>query len=58
MKLKVNFISKTPKVATANEIIFVKNKNIKNKNLNPILKKFLTVNYLNHSYLPKKNIII
>jgi len=39
MKLKVNFVSKTPKVAMANEIIFVKNKNIKNKNLNPILKK-------------------
>ena len=39
MKLKVNFVRKTPKVAMANEIIFVKNKNIKNKNLNPILTK-------------------
>ena len=39
MKLKVNFVSKTPKVAMANEIVFVKNKNIKNKNLNPILTK-------------------
>ena len=39
MKLKVNFVSKTPKVAMANEIIFVKSKDIKNKNLNPILNK-------------------
>ncbi len=39
MKLKVNFVSKTPKVAMTNEILFVKSKNIKNKNLNSILKK-------------------
>ena len=38
MKIKVNFASKTPKSAMANEIVFVKNKNIKNNNLKPILK--------------------
>ena len=34
MKLKVNFISKLTKAKTINEIVFVKNKKIKNKNLN------------------------
>ncbi len=38
MKLKVNFATKLSKVKTENEIIFVKNQNLKNKNLKPILK--------------------
>ena len=38
MKLKVNFVTKLSKAKTENEIIFVKNKNLKNKNLKPILK--------------------
>ena len=38
MKLKVKFVSKTPKVAMTNEIVFVKNKNIKNNKLKPIIK--------------------
>ena len=37
MKLKVNFNSKLTKAKSVNEIIFVKNKNLKN-NLNLILK--------------------
>ena len=41
MKLKVNFISKLSKVKAINEIIFVKNKNIKNNNINLILKTVL-----------------
>ncbi len=38
MKLKVNFVTKLSKAKSENEIIFVKNKNLKNKNLKPILK--------------------
>ena len=38
MKLKVNFATKLSKAKTENEIIFVKNQNLKNKNLKPILK--------------------
>ncbi len=38
MKLKVNFVTKLSKAKTENEIIFVKNQNLKNKNLKPILK--------------------
>ena len=38
MKLKVNFATKLSKAKAENEIIFVKNKNLKNKNLKPILK--------------------
>ena len=38
MKLKVNFVTKLSKAKAENEIIFVKNKNLKNKNLKPILK--------------------
>ena len=38
MKLKVNFVTKLPKAKTENEVIFVKNQNLKNKNLKPILK--------------------
>ena len=41
MKLKVNFISKLSKAKAINEIIFVKNKNIKNNNINLILKTVL-----------------
>jgi len=41
MKLKVNFTSKISKSKTLNEIIFVKNKKIKNKNLSLILKSVL-----------------
>jgi len=41
MKLKVNFISKLAKAKTVNEIVFVKNKKINNKNLNSILKLIL-----------------
>jgi len=41
MKLKVNFTSKISKSKTLNEIIFVKNKKIKNKDLNLILKAVL-----------------
>ena len=41
MKLKVNFVSKISKVAKANELVFVKNKNIKNKSLKPISKLIL-----------------
>jgi len=37
MKLKVNFATKLSKAKAENEIIFVKNKNLKNKNLKPIL---------------------
>jgi len=42
MKLKVKFTSKLSKARSVNEIIFVKNKNIKNNNLNRILKTVLT----------------
>ena len=38
MKLKVNFATKLSKAKAENEIIFVKNQNLKNKNLKPILK--------------------
>ncbi len=38
MKLKVNFVTKLSKAKTENEIIFVKNQKLKNKNLKPILK--------------------
>ncbi len=38
MKLKVNFVTKLSKAKAENEIIFVKNQNLKNKNLKPILK--------------------
>ena len=38
MKLKVNFVTKLSKAKSENEIIFVKNQNLKNKNLKPILK--------------------
>ena len=41
MKLKVNFVTKLSKAKTKNEIVFVKNKKIKNKNLNSILKSVL-----------------
>ena len=41
MKLKINFVSKISKLAKANELVFVKNKNIKNKGLKPILKLIL-----------------
>jgi len=41
MKLKVNFVSKIPKVAMVNELVFVKNKNIKNISLKPISKLIL-----------------
>ncbi len=41
MKLKVNFVSKISKVTKANELVFVKNKNIKNKGLKPVLKLIL-----------------
>ena len=38
MKLKINFTSKLTKTKSVNEIIFVRNKNLKNNNLNFILK--------------------
>ncbi len=41
MKLKVNFIRKLAKAKTVNELVFVKNKKIKNKNLNSILQSIL-----------------
>jgi len=41
MKLKINFVSKISKLAKANELVVVKNKNIKNKGLKPILKLIL-----------------
>ena len=41
MKLKVNFVSKISKVSMVNELVFVKNKNIKDKSLKPISKLIL-----------------
>ena len=41
MKLKVNFTNKLPKVASANEVIFIKNKNIKQEFLKEVLKNVL-----------------
>ena len=41
MNIKVNFTSKLSKAKTVNEIVFVKNKKINNKNLNSILKSVL-----------------
>ena len=41
MKLKVNFTSKLTKAKSVNEIIFVKNKNLKSNKLNYLLKGFL-----------------
>ena len=33
MKLKLSFVSKTPKLAVKNELIFINNKNFKHKTL-------------------------
>ena len=33
MKLKLNFVSKNPKLAVKNELIFINNKNFKHKTL-------------------------
>ncbi|MDC0163743.1 leucyl aminopeptidase [Candidatus Pelagibacter sp.] len=41
MKLKVNFVSKISRVIKANELVFVKNKNINDKSLKPISKLIL-----------------
>ena len=41
MKLKVNFTSKLPKAKTLNEIVFIKDKKVKNNGLNSILKSVL-----------------
>ena len=41
MKLKVNFVSKISKTNTINELVFVKNKNIRQNNLKSILKVVL-----------------
>ena len=41
MNIKVNFISKLPKAKALNEIVFIKDKKIKNSILNSILKSIL-----------------
>ena len=41
MNIKVNFIRKLPKAKTVNEIVFVKEKKIKNSVINPIIKSVL-----------------
>ena len=41
MNIKVNFISKLSKAKAVNEIVFVKDKKVKNNILNPILKSIL-----------------
>ena len=62
MKLKLEFVARAPKVANDNEIILIKDKNIKNKILksfnkslfaNKIFqeKKFLTKNLYNKTYI-------
>ena len=62
MKLNLNFVTKIPKEAKDNEIIFLKDKNIKKKILKPLNKyifsnklftekNFLTYNLNNKSYL-------
>ncbi len=42
MKLKLEFISKVPKVTNDNEVILIKEKSIKNKILNPLSKSILS----------------
>ena len=41
MNIKVNFISKLSKAKAVNEIVFVKDKKVKNNILNPVLKSIL-----------------
>ena len=50
MKLKVNFVSKISKTNTINELVFVKNKNIRQNNLKSILKVVLE----NELFIEKK----
>ena len=54
MKLKVNFISKLTKANAINEIVFVKNKKIKNENLNLVLNSSLNNQLFDEQLLIQK----
>ena len=54
MKLKVNFVSKISKTNTINELVFVKNKNIRQNNLKSILKVVLENELFNEKKFMQK----
>ena len=53
MKLNINFLNKTPKLAKDNEVIFLKEKNIKQKTLKPMIK-----NLFSNKLFNQKNFLI
>ena len=56
MKLKLEFISKVPKVANDNEVILIKEKSIKNKKLNPLSKSILSNKMFSEKHFLIKNL--
>ena len=56
MKLNLKFTSKIPKDAKENEIIFLRDKTSKNKNLQPIIKSIFSNNLFLEEYFLSKNL--
>ena len=53
MKLKLNFVSKTPKLASKNELIFISSKNFKHKTLDQ--KEILDNELFNENKIIQRN---